>query len=407
MLVLQINVVYGEKSTGRTCSETEKALLKHGIRCVTAFRCGKTNSKNAFAVNTLPEFLFHTFMSRLTGLEGYFSFFATKRLVKKIKKLKPDVIHLRNIHGHYLNFPVLFSYLKKANIPVIQNLHDVWATTGKCSHNTAYGCEKWKTECGKCPAVKSYPKSWFFDFSHKMRKDKEKWYGSVKNLKVIGVSDWVTEVAKKSFFKNREILRIYNWINTDVFKPYEGNVCEKYGIDKNKFTVIDVSNAWKPELSKYSYALRLADVLPSDVQLVLVGGGEIHHKNIKQISYISDTTELARLYSSVDCFVHLTDEEAFGKVIAEAMACGLPAVVFNSTACGELVKEGCGYAVERGDVNALLNGILKVKANGKEKYSRNCIEKAQRDFNYEKNTDMLKEVYEKLASKNQKGVDKR
>ena len=411
MKILQINTVYAIKSTGRTCAEVEQALAQMGHESCTAYGNGKKESSpNAYQIDTKIEYLFHNFMSRLTGLEGYFSIFATLRLIKYIQKFQPDIIHLRNLHGHYLNFSILFNYLAKTKIPIIQNLHDCWAFTGKCTYYTTINCQKWKTECSNCPKMKEYPQSWFFDWSKKMRKNKEKWYSSLDNLTVVGVSDWVTNEAKMSFFsKAKNITRIYNWINMDVFHPYEYSDClkEKYNIPKDKFMILGVSSIWASDTPRFEDFMYLAEHISDDMVLVMIGAcrnNDLVDKNVVHIPFVDDTTELARLYSSANVYIHCSREDTFGKVIAEALACGTPAVVYEITGCPEIVKEGCGFTVAPRDVNGIIKSINIIKSNGKENYTDNCLKNTFDNFNYQNNIQQLIDLYLSLVVKKNESI---
>ncbi len=402
MRILQINTVYAVKSTGRTCSEIEKALLAKGHECCTAYGHGPKNmSENAYRINTGFEYLFHNIMSRITGWEGYFSRSATKRLIKFMKKYQPDVVHLRNLHGHYLNLPILFKYLAKADIPVVQNLHDCWAFTGKCAYYTTIGCDKWKTECDNCPKVHEYPQSYVFDHTKKMKKDKENWYRSLKSLTVVGVSDWVAEEARKSFLNcASEITYIYNWINLDIFKPCTDReaIRKKYNIPTDKFIIIGVSSQWPHNSPRYEDFFKMSQNLKDDELIVMVGNCEPNpnEKNIFHIPFVSDTKELASLYGCADVYVHCSIEDTFGKVIAEAMACGTPAIVYAITGCAELVTEGCGYTVSPRDVETVLSHIEDIKKNGKDTYTAACVKNVEDRFNYRTNSDLFIQLYEKL-----------
>ena len=187
MRIFQINIVYNEKSTGRTCKEVEKKLLEEGHQVCTAFGRGNSKSKHSYLIDNKIEYYFHNLFARIIGLQGYCSYFATRRLIKKIDSFNPDIIHLRNLHGNYLNLPLLFKYLAKKNIPVVQNLHDCWPFTGKCPYYTYNKCDKWKVECHKCEFLNEYPKSFLFDFTKKMHRDKKKWYSKLNKLVIVGV----------------------------------------------------------------------------------------------------------------------------------------------------------------------------------------------------------------------------
>lgn len=399
MRVLQINTVYGVKSTGRTCLETAKALRKHGHECYTAYGVGKSDDENTYKIGSEIDYYTHNILSRVTGMQGYYSVSATKGLINYINKISPDIIHLRNLHGNYLNLPLLFQHLNEINIPVVLNLHDCWAFTGKCAYYSDIECYKWKTECNKCPVLKQYPKSLFFDKTNKLHNDKRKWFEVLENLTIVGVSDWISNQARMSFLSNRNIVTIYNWINRDVFKPYnKTSFHNKYGIDGEKFIVLGVSASWTKGTARYEDFIKLSKLLDDKIQIVLVG--ETNEKefpdNITHIPFVNDTEELAKLYAFSDVYVHLSTEDTFGKVVAEAMACGTPAVVYNATALPELVEEGCGYVVNPRDVRGISNAIREIERNGKAFYSSNCVKNVRDKFDYTQNIKELLSLYESI-----------
>jgi len=399
MKILQINVVYKEKSTGRTCLEVKRALEARGHEAYVAFGKGKHKDENTYRIGSDIEYYIHNIMARITGFQGYFSYFATRRLITYIGKTAPDIIHLRNLHANYLNLPLLFKYLEGANIPVILNLHDCWAFTGKCAYFTDKQCFKWKTGCSDCPTKKSYPQSWFFDRTSKQYNDKKKWFANIEDLTVVGVSEWTTNQAKMSFLSNREVLTIYNWIDRNVFYPRKENILEQYGVDSTKFIILGVSASWIPGSPRYDDFIMVSDLVGDNMQIVLVGQTTVRQfpNNVKHIPFISDTEELAKLYSSADVYVHLSTEDTFGKVVAEAMACGTPAVVYNSTALPELIEDGCGYIVEPRDINSIMRSITEVMHLGKAYYSDNCIANVAKNFDFSKNTAKLISLYERIA----------
>ncbi|MBR4173520.1 MAG: glycosyltransferase [Clostridia bacterium] len=398
MKILQINSTYKQKSTGRTCFEVEKALKKAGDECVTACQFGfEKNNPNVYRINTWLEYYLHNIFGRITGLCGYGSVFATKRLVRYIKKYQPDLIHLRNLHAFYINIPILFGFLREYGRPVVQSLHDFWIFTGKCPYYTANNCEKWKTMCGGCPknVVHQYPQSLFFDFSKKMYKDKKRWLTAIPKLKVLGVSKWTAEQAKMSFLKDRDIDYIYNWIDLETFKPGDRNILGEYGLDSTKFTVICAGVCWAKNSTKYADLMELIELCKEDdIQFAVIGECENEStEKVKFLGYIKDIKLLSKLYSSSDSYVHLSQEDTFGKVIAEALACGTPAVVYDVTAIPELVDEGCGFAVPPRDIKAARDAIRAIKEKGKNFYRDNCRKRVEKLFEYDSNVGKLLSVY--------------
>lgn len=398
MRVLQINTIYKNKSTGRTCLELSKALNEMGHSCLTAYGHIDVHEENSYCINSNIEYKIHNVLSRLTGLEGYFSYFPTKRLIKKIKEFNPDVIHLRNLHGHYLNLPMFFKFLKKSQIPVVMHLHDCWILTGKCCHPTYHNnCNGWLTECKNCPARGEYPVSWCFDFSKMMFKHKKKWFAGIENCTIVGVSDWIAGEGKKSYMGHFPVRRVYNWIDTEVFKPRNAKKSD-FNLDENKFTIICAGADWNTGNVKTNDLLSLAEKLSDEYQILLLGRADdsINHPRIIKTGFVSDTKILSEMYSVGDAYVHLSTADTFGKVIAEAMACGTPAIVYNVTACPELVGEGCGASVALHDIDAIVNELEKIKANGREFYSYKCIDNVLNNFSYQKCVEQTLEIYNEM-----------
>ncbi len=398
MKILQINMIYKEKSTGRTCYELDQYLRNHGVESTTAYGWGP-KYEGAYRINTYPEYYFHNVMSRITGLEGFFSFFSTRRLLRFMKRYKPDIVHLRNIHGHCINFPLLFRFLSKNNVKTVIHIHDCWCFTGKCAYYTTIGCDKWKSDCRGCPKQKEYPSSYLWDNAAFMLKQKKKWFGSIQELVVVGNSNWSAGEAGKSFLKSRRNERVYNWIDMDTFQYRPSDVLDKYGIDKDRFLIIGVSAGWTPGSPRYRDFMKLADMVTDDYRIVLVGGqkGSVKHEKITHIPFTSNTVELAELYSAADVYVHFSLEDTFGKVIAEAQACGTPAIVYGITACGEIVDDGVtGYVAEPGNVEQVFEFIRKIKADGKETYSRAAIDWVKRNFGCETNCKQMLEIYKSM-----------
>ncbi|MBO4251881.1 MAG: glycosyltransferase, partial [Clostridia bacterium] len=291
-------------------------------------------------------------------------------------------------------------YLIKTQIPVVLTLHDCWIFTGKCTHPTRTGCDKWKTGCEHCPAKKDYPESRIFDFSRKMFSDKKNLIEKLNVIAVVGVSDWVSDLARQSFLNKFKVLRLYNWINRDGFKPYDKEsvlpVLKKYSVDENKFTVICVAAAWAEDSQKNKEIIDFAAKIGNDSQVVVVGcnSQSVKGDNVVAIDFISDIAELAKLYSFADVYVHFSAADTFGKVIAEAMACGTPAVVYDVSACAEIVKDGCGEKVTPHDTDGLIKAVEKIRQAGKEKYSAECLKWVEEEFDYNKNMVVLRKIYQ-------------
>jgi len=400
MKILQINAVYNHSSTGRTCAQLQDYINNYtSHECKTAF-CYGGKSEDGYIIGSKTDRNIHGFLSRLFGKQGYYSTGSTKKLIKYMDQYAPDIVHLRNLHGNYINLPVLFKYLSEKKIPVVVTLHDCWFYTGKCVHYSKLDCQKWQESCGNCPALKEGNVSWFFDKTEKLLNDKKSFFKSLDKLAFVGVSEWITDEVKKSEIgKNADIVkRIYNWIDLSVFKPSENKIREKYAINENDFVIMSVTSSWNGDKGLEDF-VKLDKLLEKNQKIVLVGGkrdGFDYPDSIICIPATESINDLVDLYSMADVFVTFSRLESFGKTTAEALACGTPAVCYNSTANPELIGEGCGYVASAGNVEEVKKYIDTVMNNGKSFYSKNCVEYVRDNFDIKTCVEDYIAIYKKL-----------
>ena len=320
-------------------------------------------------------------MTRVSGLRGYFSQMTTRRIIRIIDSVAPDIIILHNLHNNYVHVPRLLQYIAKKNIKTIWVLHDCWAYTGGCTHYTIHGCKKWLNGCPMCEFKKEALSSWFFNASAKLYKDRVNYFSSIKNLTIVGVSDWITNEAKQSFLKDiaQRIVRRYNWIDLETFYPRESSELKrKYQIPETSFVVLGVAQTWAEDKG-LSHFLNVAEALP-DITFVMVGNlTQPVPSNVISVGVLSNVQELAEYNSMADVFVNFTQQETFGKVSAEALACGTPVIVNNNTACPEVVGD-CGFIIENNDEDACVNAIRHIIKVGKKTYSDKCVNRVRELF---------------------------
>ncbi len=372
MKIVQINSVCGQGSTGRIAVDIAIEVERRGHVCYIAYGHGNTDYQRSYKIGNRFEHLLHNILfSRLLGLQGYGSIVSTLKFVKWLKKIKPDIIHIHNLHANYINYRILFKYIISRKLPVIFTLHDCLNFTGKCTYFTANSCNKWKQECHKCPLYhKSGVPSIFFDWSRKMFRDKKMFYSRIERCKTIAVSKWLKEIAFESILNcnGHSVSYIYNWIDHRVFKPADKEEIErfyqKYDLPRDKRYLISVSQEWDMSATRTEDALAIAEKLPDDYYLILVGRMNRSFelpKNIIHIPYRSSQMELAIAYSLADVYVHLSIQDTFGLVIGEAMACGTIPVTYNSTACSE-TPSSFGIVVPPRDINAIINSLSLIES---------------------------------------------
>jgi len=385
MKLLNINAVYGFRSTGEIVRDIHHYLLDQGVDSYVGYTRG-LKDVNTIKIGNIFDRKIHSLLSRIFGLQGYFSYMSTRRFIQKIKKINPDVIHLHNMHDNYFNLSLLFRYIIHNKKTLILTLHDCWLFTGKCTHFTVDNCMKWKENCGNCPRLKKDNVSWFFDKTNKMLKDKLSAYTSIENLGVIGVSNWITENAKVSILRSAKgIRRIYNWVDSLSYRmiPNDINPLTKtYG---KKKIILGISSFWSNSKGIKKF-IELANEINEDYLILLIGniGSLILPSKIVNIKEIKNDQDLmSQYYSLATVTVSFSLEESFGKTSIESMMCGTPIIVQDSTASPELVGLNCGYVVNNQSVKQTLLYIKKIVADGKESYSKDCIRFAKDSFNKE------------------------
>lgn len=301
-------------------------------------------------------------LARITGFNGCFAWFETYKLLKKIDEFKPDIIHLHNLHDSYINLPMLFSYIKKHNVPTVWTLHDCWAFTGQCPYFTMVKCDKWKAGCYGCPQYKEYPAS-LYDNTKKMWQLKKKWFSGVKNMTIVTPSEWLAGLARESYLKQYPIEVINNGIDLNVFKPTHSNFRKQYGIPGDKYIVLGVSFAWGYRKGLDCF-VEMAEKLGEQYQIVLVGTDDEIDKNLPHniisIHRTQNQKELAEIYSAADVFVMPTREENYPTVNMEAIACGTPVVTFDTGGSPEMLDDKTGIVVEANDIEATKKAIKDI-----------------------------------------------
>ena len=401
MRIVQINANYNRSSIGRTTAELHNWLLAHGEESYVFTPQQNASGKNVIVLGGGFERKLHGFLSRLIGLQGYFSYFSTKRLIKELKNINPDIIHLRNLHANYINLPMLFDYIIKNDISCVVTLHDCWLLTGHCCYYTKIDCRKWLDQCFNCPLIKEDNNSWFFDFSRKKYNDKKRWLNGIKKLAVLGNSKWTLEQAKHSFLKNSVIVDyVYNWIDRDVFYPRTSRqYWDKLNIPQNTFVVLGVCEGWCKAKGLHIF-VELAKRYPA-YKFVLVGGivEDINlPDNIIDVKRTQNNDELCEYYTHANVLLNPSLQETFGKVSAEALCCGTPIIVNRATANPELVGPNCGYVVENNDINQFSNYLNAMVEKGKLYYSQACIDFASQNFDKETNIEENIKIYKRLIN---------
>ena len=362
MKVLLIDVNCKHSSTGKIVYSLYEQLKQAGHTAAICYGRGEEIKEEGIYKFGLDwETYLHAGLARLTGKNGYYSPFSTRRLINYIEQFKPDLIHIHELHAYFVNIYQLLGYIKRKKIPVVWTFHCEYMYTGKCGYT--YNCDKWLSGCGNCPAVKEYPTSLFLDRSKEMFSDKK---NALKDwpFSIVTPSNWLADKVKKSFLGNKEISVIHNGIDTNsVFYPREKNAELLKQITPGKKIILAVAPNIMEERKGGKYVLQVAKELQDQpYEFVLIGTEETkrYADNVLFIARTKNQEELARWYSSADAFLICSTMENFPTTCLEALSCATPVIGFNCGGTAETAPQPYGHFVSFGDLEGLKNLILQV-----------------------------------------------
>lgn len=364
MKIVAINLChYG--STGHIMLQIADLARKRGHEVYTFSRAWRGQPPapegHAFFGTFFDNMIHHT-VGPFFGKNEMLSARGTRALIRRLEEISPDLIHLHNLHGWYLNAPMLFDYIRKRGIRVIWTLHDCWVFTGNCCYFTAVGCEKWRDGCHDCPIHRAYPGT-RSDVTDRMWQKKREWFSDIPDMTLVAPSHWLSGLVRESFLKEYPMSVIHNGIDLSVFRPRENDFRRRYGCE-DKYILLGVALGWGARKGTDVF-VELARRLDPSYQIVLVGTDDDVDRtlpsNIISIHRTHNQEELAEIYTAADLFVNPTREEVMGLVNVEALACGTPVVTFNTGGSPECIDESCGSVVPCDDVEALLAEILRIR----------------------------------------------
>lgn len=367
MKILFIDVNCKHSSTGKIVYDLYTQCNAHGHKAAICYGRGPlVDEPNIYRFSSAIEVYFHALMTRITGLTGCYSLNSTHRLINFMESYQPDVVHIHELHGYFVNILPVMYYLKKKNIRTIWTFHCEFMYTGKCGH--AYECENWQNECGRCPNLKDYPSSLFLDFTRKMFNDKKKAFIGFDNLTIVTPSQWLANRVKKSFLSDRRIEVIHNGIDTEnIFyhRPF-AHLKKRHNLTNEKI-VLAVAPALMAERKGGRYVLELAKRMKNkNNKFILIGVEDLNEKfddNVIALGRTENQHELAEYYSMADVFVICSKRENFPTTCIEALSCGTPVCGFDVGGTKETTPAHIGKFVNYGDVDALHNVVCSLLNN--------------------------------------------
>lgn len=272
-----------------------------------------------------------------------------------------DVVHL-----HWINAGLVdIAQLRDLGRPVVWTLRDMWPMTGGCHYSL--GCTRFYDACGACPQLGSRRQR---DLSRWIFSRKVKHYPS--SMTVVGISEWLAGLARESaLLRGHDVRVIPNGIDTEAFRPVDRAIARQIlGIVPGRFVLLvgasDLASPYKGQ-EKLIEMLRLLD--PTSFQVLVFGRSapaalQLPGLEVRVLGFLHDDVALRLAYSAADVFVATSTMEAFGKTLAEALACGTPVVCFDAAGPREIVEHRCsGYRARIDDPRDLADGVQWVVAH--------------------------------------------
>lgn len=393
--LIQINTVCNG-STGNIMRQIQLAAEQEGYETISFY--GRRKGYPDLPCEKFGGFFgfwSHVIWTTITDRQGVGSYFATRKMVSRLREENPDIIHMHNLHGYYLNYPILFKYLREEfKGKIVWTFHDCWPITGHCPHFVIAKCNKWKKQCESCPNKGVYPISWFFDSSKYNYQLKKKLFLGFGNIIITTPSKWMKSIIEQSFLKDAKTVVVPNGIDLNVFYSREQyRFIQKYNISQNKKMVLGVASIWEERKGLGTF-INLAKELDEDYVIVLVGLNKYQVNkmlpNMIGIERTENKEELAELYSRADVFLNPSEEESFSLVTIEAMACGTPVVALDSSAVKELVNDENGIVLHEPRTEDYMRAILVCE---KKKEKAKGISESVQKYSSKNMTDAVLEMY--------------
>lgn len=351
---------------GRLTRDISDVLNQKGISNYIAYGRGEIfDSERDYMFGSRTEILMHGALTRLTDKTGLYSKNGTLQLLEFLDRVKPNIIQLHNLHGYYLNYEILFQYIKSHNITTVWTLHDCWAYTGHCTHYTFVRCDQWKSQCYRCTQQRRYPTCWFKGNVKENYERKRRAFTGVENLTLVTPSKWLADQTKYSFLKGYETKVINNGIDLKLFRVKGKTDISKYHIPDKKI-VLGLASTWGDRKGESDF-IRLAAMLSPEYVVVMVGLSSQKIKklpsNVIGIEHTENVEDLVDIYNAAEIFLNLTYEDNFPTTNLEAMACGTSVLTYRTGGSPESITKEVGYVVPVGDVQAVRDIVVAHRKN--------------------------------------------
>lgn len=246
-------------------------------------------------------------------------------------------------------------------LPVVWTLRDMWPLTGGCHY--AGSCRNYTGRCGRCPQLGSRCEHDLSRLGHFVKRRTRR-----GNEAIVAISRWLADCARESsIMRGLPVQVIPNSVDPDQFRPIPQSAARRsLGLDPAAkvivFGALGAASDPRKGAALLAAALETGGVPPAN--LLVFGAGHdpalarACGDRVTFLGRVDDDERLAHIYAAGDVFVAPSVQEAFGKTLTEAMACGVPAIAFAGTGPDDIIThQEDGYLAASVDVEDLARGL--------------------------------------------------
>ena len=278
-------------------------------------------------------------------------------LASAVNSFGADIVNL-----HWVGDGLLpIAQLPDIRASIVWTLRDMWVFSGGCHY--AGDCLNYLDACGHCPQLR-YPSK--RDISWRVNRLKKRTWSRLP-LTIVTISEWLAECARaSSILGDRRIEVIGNPIDPLIYKPLDRAASRHaFNLPQHKklilFGAIGGASDRRKGFSYLADALKLG-IADGETELVVFGSARPETLDVglpvHQLGRFHDEVSLGMLYSACDVYVLPTTQEALGKTLMEALACGTPCVAFAGTGPDDMIGHRFdGYLAQMKDGADLAAGI--------------------------------------------------
>jgi len=315
---------------------------------------------------------------------------AETALRRALLRLRPDVVHLHNLHGGAgAGWSPRLAAVAGEYASVVWTLHDMWPLTGRCVYS--YTCERFVTGCNTaCPTARSYPAlpprlvgpAW---------EERHALVAAVPRLAAVAPSRWIAAQARRGLWAGRRVERIPYGLPLDYWRPLPRDAARRaLGLPADGPVVLLAMPDLNDPRKGADLLPALGAALPRGLTVLTMGAGrpplEALGLRVVPLGFVRAAERQATIFSAADLLIHPAPQDNLPLTVQEALACGTPTAALPVGGLPDLVRPGqTGWLAATPDaagLAAVVSEALAAIASGNDLRER-CRAVAEEEYGVE------------------------